>query len=224
MRVKPFDYSHPTDDYLSAAILVKGKYLMLRSADDKAFKEEGYFFPGCHARKKLDKAKLLKEQLYLKYGLRVSVDQYIGDVLVEKNTDEYFCMYFYQMNLDGVFTLINPNVKYALLTLKQLNKVLLDKGDRVMVERLNIFRHVYNHDMVTIKRSAKEKGILLAFYDSLFRLNDKVARKDIQDFGKLIQSNASLEEIKKAYIWIVKHNNLDLKKYYKYLRSVQYEN
>lgn len=223
MKVKPFDYPHSTDDYISAAILVKGKYLMLRSADDKTFKEEGYFFPGCHSRNKLDKASLLKEQLYLKYGLRTSVDQFIGDVLVDKGSNEFICMYFYQMNLDGVFTVVNPNVKYALLTLEQLNKVLLDKGDRVMVERLTLFRHVYNYDMVTIKRSEKEKAILLTFYDTLYRLSDKVARKDIQDFGKLIQTNASMEEIRKAYIWIVKHNNLDLTKYYDYLRSVQYE-
>lgn len=203
-------------NFLSAAVEINGKYLVLRNPNEEIYQELGCYFPGCKQNSQYDDIAYLKEQLLLKYNLKVNVQHFIGDVLVKDRNGKYSCLYLYKCAPISKISMNNSQVKAHLLKPENFKLVKFDTADALLAERILMFHSVYENDVTPCTRSKGENEIVLVYYDSLIYFADKVAKQDVLDFQALLQTGATMEEIKNAFFWICKRSKIDLNEYIKY--------
>lgn len=203
-------------NYLSAAVEINGKYLVLRNPNEEIYQKLGCYFPGCKQNSQYEDIAYLKEQLLLKYNLKVNVQHFVGDVLVKDRNGKYSCLYLYKCAPISKVSMNNSQVKAHLLKPENFKLVKFDMADALLAERIQMFHLVYENDITPCTRNKEENEIVLVYYDSLIYFANKVAKQDVLDFQALLQTGATMEEVKNAFFWICKRSKIDLNQYIKY--------
>lgn len=207
--------------YLGGLIVVNDKYLIMRSAEEKDFAKEGYYFPGCKANASLANAKQLKEQLFLKYRLKVVVGRKIGDVVIKNGVQKYASLELYLCMLAGKTSMNTAGIIPSLVTSLEMQKFVFSKADGYLAQRVIIFDKVYRGIKRVTPLSESEKKESLLLYKSLLDHKKRVFSSDINDFALLLQSESTFEEIINAYTWISKRANISFERYLKVAKNLE---
>lgn len=201
--------TNQTIDYLSCLIFVGNKCLMFRNVDEANFRKYGYFFPGCKRNNKYDDSSLLQAQLKLKYGLDVAISCPIYNVITKEN-DKLYCLYLYKGNIDKAPIISNKNVSFSLVDPNDFNRINIDKGDKILLERISKFAKVYQGIFSSEKRPENDIQTILSFYDILLKNKKSIIKQDLIDFKSLIETSASMSEIKNAFDYLISKSKIDL--------------
>ncbi|MCQ2793447.1 MAG: hypothetical protein MJ221_03430 [Bacilli bacterium] len=204
--------------YLAAAIIVKGKYVILRSAFKEDYEQYGCYFPGCKKLKSVSDAKQLTKQLYLKYKLRVVVvGDFLGDVFIKLKKEKTATLYLYKCLLRNDSGLDSDDVIAKLYSPSELSKLKFDVADGYLAQRIMHFHRVYECERKTKTLPLSSQRKILLFYNCLLHYSKKVATQDLIDFAKLQSTNASFNEIRDAFLWIINRSKVSFEKYIKYV-------
>ncbi len=207
--------------YLSGLIVEGDKYLVLRSSSRRGFAKEGYYFPGCKGSKVVANAKQLKDQLYLKYRLKVYVDRKIGDVMIKTGVQTYGALELYLCFLNGKSSMSTLGVIPTLFTKEEMQKLPFSKADAYLVKRIAVFDKVYRGLKRVTPLSEREEKQCLLLYKSLLDHKKRIFTNDIQDFALLITSETTLDEIITAYIFIAKRAKISFKRYLRVVKNLE---
>lgn len=200
--------------YLSAAIVVKGKYLLLRSAYKNEFLEQGYYFPGCSEGKDSNE-KTLANQLYLKYKLRITVEDLIGDVIVKISPRKYGCLYLYRCLLKKDSLLNSTDVIAQLVSPEDFDKIRFDKADGYLAERIRIFHPAYQNQKRVTELSKEERDKVYDYFKCLLFNMNTVTDQDMTDFKHLLLCESDFIRIEQAFNFILKRSHVSYEIYRK---------
>lgn len=196
-------------DYLGAMILIGNKCLMFRCVDENEYYKHGYFFPGCKVNDKYESTSYLIAQLKAKYGLDAKIGRFIGDTVTVEN-DEKMCLYLFKCTIDKAVSINNKAVSFLLVDPKEPGNIIIDKADKLLLERISYFIKVYQGDFNTPKRPESDIKTIMTLYNTLVKNQDKVAKQDINDFKQLLETNATLKEITEAFQYVLKRAKITL--------------
>ncbi|MCF0117654.1 MAG: hypothetical protein HUJ61_06385, partial [Bacilli bacterium] len=156
MKRESIEYIYPkATTYLSAAIEVNGKFLILRNADDEIFKKLGFYFPGCKQNKDYDDAKYLIEQVHLKYGIDITINSFIGDVIVKDRRHKYSCLCLYKCSLVSKEQIKNKDIKSLFVPISKFKFLHFDVADGLLAQRMEIFEKILTLDLNKPTRTQK---------------------------------------------------------------------
>lgn len=202
--------------FLAAAIAIDDKYLLIRNRDPEIFEKYGCYFPGCQNNSSYDKKAYLKEQIKLKYGMYINVDDFVGDVITKDHNGRHACLYLYKCSFARSPSFENMTAKAGLISIKDFDKIHFDEADGIIAKKLQLFDKVYSKRFVPfLSRSPEETKKIKVLAGCLNYFKEYVANQDMLDFSSLLKTNATYEEIHKAFNWICSRANIDINEYIK---------
>ena len=204
--------------YLAAAIEVNGKYLLLRSAKANIFASEGYYFPGCLRDEEISPKRFLAFSLYLKYRLKVVVEYFIGDTVIDLGKNEFACLHLYKCRADNLVSM-PVNIIEDFFSPSIMCKLPMSTADGYLAERLYIFDKAYTGKLRTVPLKKDESLKTILMYKSLLYFQNKVPNQDIVSFARLIKNDSSFDEITTAYNYIANRYKISLQAYLRETRT-----
>ncbi len=208
-------------NYVCAVIKCQNLYLILRPYKESNLPLTGFFFPGCAVEKqRVPMDILLVGQMKEKYNIDIKITSYMGCSIVKTPLCEihlyaYYCQFIKTPRLN------RDLLDYRFVTLSELGNYYLEDNDKIIAERLKHFHRVYDLELPLTRRDLKESKEIWFYIDSLSYFKKRLVKKDYDDLLQLFYLDASLLEIRDAYKWTLRQNDLD---YNEYLNHVDYIN
>ncbi len=197
----------------ACAVIVEGKHmLLLRELGKDDFPLTGYHFPGgrCHSQEsaKDDLARAIAK----KYGARIKIVDSITPMARVSNGKKEVLYGFF---CEALTPLHYPraNFEYIYSDFSNLVSLYIDPLDKVLAEKVSLYYPIYAYKKRLAALSPKEKEEARFYLDSLFYFRSSLPAKEISDFSMLIRCDSTIEEIRKAYYWLLKLYGLDLNEY-----------
>lgn len=201
--------------FLAAALIVDGKYLLLRSAYREKFAQQGFYFPGCQMDAKLDDKKQLKNQLYTKYRLQVKVGKYLGTAVSNIGKRGNCAVHLYKCSLNISNSISAVDIIPCLYKADELVNLKFVPPDGELAMRISIFDKAYREVSRITPLSEYDYTLARVYYKCLLYYRDEVEYQDIVDFARLLKSESTIVEIEKAFVYIANKSKISLKDYLK---------
>lgn len=197
----------------ACAVIVEGKHmLLLRELGKDDFPLTGYYFPGGKCRSQDTVKEDLAKAMAKKYGSRIKIVDSITPIArIREGKKEVLHGFF----CEALTPLHYPTAhfEYIYSDFSGISSLYIDPLDKVLAEKVALYYPIYAYKKRLAPLSSKEKEEARFYLDSLFYFRASIPGKEISDFSMLIRCDSTIQEIRKAYLWLLKLYGLDLNEY-----------
>ncbi|HBM69968.1 MAG TPA: hypothetical protein DD377_00930 [Firmicutes bacterium] len=204
-------------DYVGLALLSYKKALFVREIDKDGFPLSSFHFPGGSFLKEKNLSSILNNILASKYDGKVKIESFLSPV--------------YSVSKDKITSLIialgkeivplrfNKNIEGRYFLLEEAKENNVDPLDLKAFEKALIYSNERKE-----KISSDEYRELLSLKKAIRFYSSKIDKKEIKEILNFIDKSNNLNACLKAFMFMLKENNLSSKDYFSYLKKKNNEN
>jgi hypothetical protein len=205
--------------YVCGVVHAQDRVLLVRPLAYNGRPYTPFFFPGTKISKddRFEKQKLLSA-IKLKYKGEVEIDMYMGSS-VREFKDKRVVLKAYYCTLKKNFFIPKAKIDYRWAKLEDFDELRLEPNDREIAERYILFKPVYDGELAPGGRCEKEAAELNFYLDSFEYFGRQLDAKDVRDFNELMRTRAPIEQLRKAYKYVMRINHLNYETYLQYFEK-----
>lgn len=205
-----------TYNYVCAVVHAQDRVLLIRPLAYNGRPYTPFFFPGTRVGQndKFEQA-ILINAVKSKYKGEITIDSFMG-TSVREFKDKRIILRAYYCSVSQNFFLPRANIDYRWAKVEDFDKLRLEQNDQDIAERYRLFKPVYDGELVPGGRIAKEAAELNFYLDSFEYFARQIDIKDAKDFNELMRTSATIEQLRRAYKFVMRINHLDYNVYLNY--------
>lgn len=200
------------EHYCAAVIIVGKQILLLRELGKDDFPLAGFHFPGGRAKNEGELQSALKSALLRKYGAKIKIISAFTP-LAARESGRKVVLHGFLCEPLSPLTFPSKHFQHIYASFSSLNAVYIDSLDRKLAEKVAYFYPIYGYKRRLVQLSEKEKGEAGFYLDSLLYFRSSMPAKEISDFSLLLRSDSAIEDIRRAYVWLLDTYGLDVNQY-----------